>query len=284
MALVHALHDLGFSKLVVCHFDHGLRPTSRELRIVEQAADALGYPMEIGQADTRRHAKSLHLSIEAAARDLRFRFFAACAAAWRCNALFLAHHADDQVETVLLNLFRGTGLAGLAGMATVSTFRADDQSGEPLTILRPLLEVSRAEIAAYVAERKIPFRDDPTNKDHAHTRNRLRLSVVPAIMEAMGSSAHHAILRLAKIVREEEAFLASQVPAAGMILETKALRALPAALRRRQILSWLRAHPIEEPGFAAVESVLSLMDHQISKVNLRNGRHARRRAGKIFIE
>lgn len=284
MALLHALHDLGFSKLVVCHFDHGLRPVSRELRIVEKAAAVLGYPLECGQADTRRHAKSLHLSMEAAARDLRFRFFAACASARHCHGLFLAHHADDQVETVLLNLFRGTGLAGLAGMAPVSTFQAGDQSGKSLTILRPLLDVSRAEIAAYVADRKIPFCDDPTNIDPAHTRNRLRQRVVPVITEAMGSSAPDAILRLAKIVREEEAFLASQVPLSPTVLDTKGLQRLHPALRRRQILTWLRSQHIEEPGFADVESILSLLDHQISKVNLPKDRHARRRAGKIFIE
>lgn len=284
MALLHALHDLGFSKLVVCFFDHGLRPVARELKVVGQAAAAFGYPVEYGEADTRGHAQSMHLSIEAAARDLRFRFFAACASARRCRTLFLAHHSDDQVETVLLNLFRGTGLAGLAGMAPVSTFAAADASGQILTILRPLLEVSRADLAAYVAERNIQFCEDPTNSDAAHTRNRLRHSVIPAITEAAGPSAKAAILRLAGIVREEEAFLASEVPSPAPLLETKTLRALHPALRRRLVLAWLRENRIEEPGFAEVEAVLSLLDLQSAKVNLPKGRHARRRAGRIFLE
>jgi tRNA(Ile)-lysidine synthase len=284
MALLHALHDLGFSELVVCFFDHGLRPAARELEVVAKAAAALGYPMEYGEADTRIHAQDLRLSIEAAARDLRFRFFADCASARRCRTLFLAHHSDDQVETVLLNLFRGTGLAGLAGMAPVSTFQGDDSCREPLTIVRPLLEVSRAEIAAYVAERNIPFCEDPTNADAAHTRNRLRHSVLPAITEAVGPPAKAAILRLAGIVREEEAFLASQVPQPTTLLNTKALRALHPALRRRQVLAWLRDHRIEEPGFAEVEAVLSLLNLESAKVNLPKGRHARRRAGQIFLE
>ncbi len=284
MALLHALHDLGFSKLIVCHFDHGLRPATRELRIVEKAAEALGYPLEFGQADTRRHATSLHLSIEAAARDLRFRFFAACAAARKCHAVFLAHHADDQVETVLLNLFRGTGLAGLAGMVPVSTFQAGDEAQKSLVIIRPLLDVTRAEIADYVAARKIRFCEDPTNADTAHTRNRLRQSVVPTITAAMGVSAMDAILRMAKIVKEEEAFIATQVPPPCATLEIKALKLLHSAIRRRHILAWLRDRQVDEPGFAEVELILALLDHRKAKVNLPKGRHARRRAGKIFIE
>ncbi|MEX1119179.1 MAG: tRNA lysidine(34) synthetase TilS [Terrimicrobiaceae bacterium] len=284
MALLHALHDLGFSKLVICHFDHGLRPASRELKIVEKSAAALGYPLELGEADTRLHAKTRRLSVETAARDLRFRFFAACADARRCHTLFLAHHADDQVETVLHHVFRGTGLAGLSGMAPVSTFQVGGPSGTSLTLLRPLLDVSGAGIAAYVAERKIAFCDDPTNSDPAHTRNRLRHSVLPVIIETMGPSSRSAILRLSKIARDEESFLASQVPAAPAHLDTKALQRLHPALRRRQILNWLREHHIEEPGFAEVEAIASLLDHHVSKVNLPKARHARRRAGKIFIE
>ncbi len=284
MALLHALHDLGFSKLVICHFDHGMRPGSRELKLVEKAAATLGYPLEYGQADTRHHAKTLHLSIEAAARDLRFRFFAACASARRCHSLFLGHHADDQVETVLLNLFRGTGLTGLAGMAPISTFRIDGRSTKPFTILRPLLDVSRSEIAAYVAERKILFRDDPTNNKTYHTRNRLRHLVVPAITEATSPSALTAILRLSKIAREDEAFLACNVPPSQAHLDTKALRLLHPAIRRRLILAWLREQQIEEPGFAEVELVLSLLEHDVAKVNLPRGRHARRRGGEIFLE
>jgi tRNA(Ile)-lysidine synthase len=277
MALLHALWDCGFRKLVVCHFDHGLRPAKRELALVERETERLGLPLELGVVDTAAHAKTTGVSIEVAARDLRYKFFEACAKARRCHRLFLGHHADDQMETQLLNLFRGTGLAGLIGMHGEARMRS-------LTLLRPWLHVMRSEITAYVKTQRIAYFEDPSNTSLAHTRNRLRHNVLPVIEDAFGPSYRRALMRLSELALAEEAYLASQVPDPEEQLSTSALKALPLALRRRLVHAWLVGQGIRDSGFAEVQAVLSLLDGQTAKVNLPGDRHARRRSGVIFLE
>src|SRR5438094_475297 len=108
------------------------------------------------------------MSIEAAARDARYSFFAKVAKRRRCRTIFLAHHADDLVETFLINLCRGAGLTGLAAMREASTRRVDDLD---LTIVRPLLGVWRAEIDRYVQERRLRFREDASKKNLPRDRH-----------------------------------------------------------------------------------------------------------------
>jgi tRNA(Ile)-lysidine synthase len=155
-----------------------------------------------------------------------------------------------------------------------------------LEILRPMLGITRDEITAFVAERRIPYRDDRSNADISHTRNMLRNRIIPAIKRAFGASFGPAILRAAEILREEEVWMASLVPEMGNALSCASLRSMPIALRRRVILGWLRRAGIEEVGFAETHLVLSLLDVRDgpAKVNLPGGRHARRRAGAIFLE
>ena len=155
-----------------------------------------------------------------------------------------------------------------------------------LEILRPMLGIMRDEITAFVTERSIPYHDDRSNADVSHTRNMLRNRIIPQIKSAFGASFGPAILRAAEILREEEAWMASLVPGVGKALSCASLRNLPLALRRRVVLGWLRRAGIEEVGFAETSLVLSLLDvkNGPAKVNLPGGRHARRRAGAIFLE
>lgn len=275
MALLFALRETGFRHLVVCHFDHGLRPeqAGEEEEMVTKAAR--GLPLELGFADTRAHAQRNKLSIEAAARDLRFRFFQSCAASARCHRLILAHHADDQLETILLNLFRGTGLAGLAGMAHVSTMGR-------LDIHRPLLAVTRSAIETYVRNRGVRFSEDPSNTDEIHSRNKLRHSVMPVLRRCFGDLTP--VLRMAEIAAAENAWLEELTPCVGMTLAVRELAAQPLAARRRMVRAWLRNHRVPEVGFTEVERVLTLLDIATAKVNLPKGLHARRRSGVIFLE
>lgn len=274
------MKNLGFQKLIVCYLDHGLRGASSraDARFVAEQAAALGCDLESARAKTKAFAKANRQSTEAAARALRRAFFLECAGRRRCRRLILAHHADDQIETCLFNFLRGSGAAGLAGMKPVST-----QHG--LRILRPMLEIPRATIDDYVAAKRIPFREDPTNSGGAHTRNRLRNLVIPAITEAFGKNFRGAILRASRIFRQEDEWLESQTPEVSRTLSCAALRTMPDALSHRTVLRWLRRNHVPEPGFLETRRVLSLLDavNGPPKVSLPGNLHARRRAGEIFL-
>lgn len=281
MVLLRALGEAGFRRMIVCHLDHQLRgkASRADAALVRRTAAKLGLPFESAKCRTQDYAAAEGKSVELAARELRRAFFQACATKHRCRRLILAHHADDQVETCLFNFLRGTGSAGLAGMRPVSK-----QGG--LTIVRPLLDVSRSDIAAFAQARRVAFREDASNADLAHTRNRLRQQVLPAIEKAFGPAFRPAILRAAEILRGEEDFLASQVPDVGTQLTCAGLRRLPIAIQRRTVLAWLRRSGIVDPGFFETRLVLGLLDvaDGPAKVNLPGGQYARRRAGVIFIE
>jgi len=281
MVLLHALHDLGYHKLIICHLNHGLRgaAASADRNLVRKAATRMGTGWETAKVDVKAYAAQKKCSVELAARELRFAFFSRCARQHRCPRLFLAHHADDQIETSLFNFLRGTGAAGIAGMKPVS-LRAG------LEIIRPLLGVSRDEIAAYAREKDIPWREDASNQDRAHQRNRLRLDVLPAITTALGTSHRAAILRAAEILREEDAWMESLVPPVTKQLPCETLRAMPEALRRRFVLRWLKQLGVPEAGFQETMRTLALLNDGSgpAKVSLPGNFHARRRTGKIFLE
>jgi len=156
-----------------------------------------------------------------------------------------------------------------------------------LSVFRPLLSVWRSDIDKYVRESHLKFREDATNKNLAPTRNRIRNRIIPYLEKTLGRNIRHNIWRTATIVAEEEKWLDSEVPdAINAHLSGPRLRALPVALQRRAILKWLRANDISDVGFDVIERVRSLADREaaFAKVNLPGDRHARRRAGKIFLE
>ncbi len=286
VALLHWLVDLGYHKLIVCHLDHQLRGRSSraDARFVENLTGKYDVGLDLALANVRALAERKNMSIETAAREARYKVFAKIAKKRRCRTIFLAHHADDLVETFLINLFRGSGSAGLAGMREVSTRRIEDVD---LTIVRPLLSVWRDEIDSYVRERRLKFREDASNKNLALLRNRIRRRIIPYLEKSLGRSIRQNIWRTAVIAAEEENWIESQLPnVMGVDLSVKELRKLPLAFQRRQILKWLRAQNISEIGFEVIERVRSLLDPatRIAKVNLAQDRHLRRRAGKIFVE
>src|SRR5881394_1321275 len=180
IALLHLLVDLGYNKLVVCHLNHQLRGAASrsDARFVEKVARDLGLDCEIGSTDVGVLAKRSKLSIETAARFARLGFFVEVARRRRCPRIFLAHHADDLVETALLNLFRGAGPAGMAAMRKISVHRLGKTN---LTILRPLLGVWRSEIDSYVRQNELEFREDSTNATLHSSRNKIRHRILPDI-------------------------------------------------------------------------------------------------------
>jgi tRNA(Ile)-lysidine synthase len=283
--LLHWLVDLGYKNLIVCHLNHQLRGRSADAdaRFVEKIAAKYDFHVALGSANVRALAAKRKMSIETAARETRYKFFAQIAERRRCRTIFLAHHADDLVETFLLNLFRGAGMTGLAGMREVSKRRIDDVD---LTIVRPLLGVWQNEIDGYVCKHRLKFREDVSNKDLAPFRNRVRQRVVPYLEKTFGRQIRQSIWRAANIAAEEEAWIDNQLPDSEIDLAVKKLRDLPVAFQRRAILKWLRAHKVANVGFDVTERVRSLLDAKarVAKINLPQDRHVRRRAGKIFIE
>ena len=285
VALLHWLLARGYRKLIVCHLDHRLRgrASTADARFVQALAKTNNLPFETARADVRKLAVEAKQSIEAAARATRYAFFAEVAQRRRCRTIFLGHHADDLVETFLINLFRGAGTQGQRGIRAV----AEQKIGNvELTILRPLLGVSRAEIDEYVGVHRLRFREDATNEHLDALRNRVRHRIIPMLEKEFGRDVRKTVRRAASIAAEEDGLLNDMLPQIGARISVKQLRAMPVALQRRTITRWLREQQVSDIGFVLVEQVRAMLDAEsgAAKINLPGDRHARRRAGELFIE
>ena len=286
VALLNLLVERGYKKLIVCHLNHQLRGRSSDAdaRFVEKLAAQYDVDLEMRSTNVRALAAKQKISIETAAREARYKFFAQVAKQRRTQTIFLGHHADDLVETFLINLFRGSGATGLGAIREVSKRRVEDVD---LTIVRPFLGVWRSEIDNYVRKHRLKFREDASNKHLAPLRNRIRRRIIPYLEKTLDRNIRQSIRRAAVIAAEEESWIEDQLPdTTDSELAVEQLRDLPVALQRREILKWLRARKIANVGFDVVEDVRSLLGHdaRVAKVNLPQDRHVRRQAGKIFVE
>ena len=285
VALLHVLLQLGYHNLILCHFNHQLRGTDSEADalFVKQLADSLQLPAEIDQEDVQARASRDRLSLETAAREARYQFFARIAAKRQLTTLLLAHHADDQVETCFFNFLRGSGSAGLAGMLPISQRVIE---GTPLTIVRPFLQLSKEQLKKYLEQQQLLFCHDVSNDSLLPMRNRLRHRLFPLIDELFGTTYRTALLRNATILAAEDDYLESLATpwAEAPTLTLENLNTMPLALRRRVIHAWLRKHGFCDVGFAEVERVASLLNLEgPAQVNLPNKRHATRAQGSIVI-
>ena len=220
--------------LTVAHFDHGWRVDSVEDRdFVASMAAEWGFEFHSGRAP----ADTPHT--ENAARTTRYSFLRGIAAATSSTAIATGHTQDDQIETLLLHLLRGSGSRGLSAM------RRRDAD-----LARPLLDVSRAEIEAYLARLRLTPRRDASNDDARFTRNRLRQQLIPAI-DAFDPAARELLARTADILGEEDRYLEEQVRRLPPSIATDraAFGALPPALQRRVIRAL-----IPDAGFNEVEA------------------------------
>ncbi|MEM8955017.1 MAG: tRNA lysidine(34) synthetase TilS [Verrucomicrobiota bacterium] len=288
VVLLDLLAARGFEKLVVCHLNHGLRgvESGRDATFVRALAKRHGLPVEVAKADVEGMAWREKDSIETAARKARLAFFAALARKWRCNRVMLAHHADDQVETVLMNVFRGAGLEGLEGMREETEMVVGRRK---LVLMRPLLGVGRSDIEEYAVGRRLKHREDASNLGYEFLRNRVRGQLIPELRRGFGRDVRGAVLRMAGMARDENVFvqeLVDEFPWEEDELSVPALRQLPVALQRRVIRRWMRSRGVVEVGFRTVDVVRGLLEEgsRTAKVNLPGGRHARRRAKKLFLE
>ncbi len=197
-AILTLAHELSLAP-VIAHLDHQLRgeESLADAKFVRQFAVARNVHCIVEQVDVKALARERHLSIEVAARQLRYRFLASAARAIGARYIALAHNADDQVETVLLRLVRGTGVQGLQGMRPLSTWTVPSGDLSSVILLRPLLNTKRQDIEAYCRARSLSPRHDTTNDQWHPTRNRIRHELLP-LLEHYNPGIRRVLLRLAE--------------------------------------------------------------------------------------
>ena len=218
MALLDLLVALSY-KPVVVHINYGLRGTAsdRDQQIVADYCSARNISLESFHPDSALF-QGKRKSLQERARDYRYTVFAELAEARSAQAVLLAHHADDNAETILQNIFRGAGLEGLAGIPTSRELATSE--GQSVLVLRPLLEVSRNDILEYATDRQLQWGDDTTNMDSKYARGFIRSKLRPLIEEGFSESAFANIAASGSRVR---AYLqSSQSGAIDQLFETTA--------------------------------------------------------------
>ncbi|MDP2970903.1 MAG: tRNA lysidine(34) synthetase TilS [Deltaproteobacteria bacterium] len=185
--------------LIVAHIHHGLRPveSEKEAELVQKESVRLGLPFEYGQFNVKEFRESEGFSMQDAARRIRFQFFHDLLKKYGGGKIALGHNADDQVETVLLRLLRGSGLKGLKGMLPIREKR----------VIRPLLEVWKEEIEGFARENSISYLTDSSNLKGDYLRNRLRLKLIPLIEQDYQPGFRRTIIKTSTLLREENDFI-----------------------------------------------------------------------------
>ncbi len=286
-------------RITVGHLDHGLRGKEgrQDAQFVAALAKRLRFECVPGGGAVGRRAKRKHLSLELAAREARYRFLFRVARDKGATAIVTAHTADDQAETVLLRLARGSGASGLAGIrpeGRVSELGLGIPRSD-VALLRPLLDVSRADIEAYLRREGQAWREDPTNVSAEFLRNRVRHEVLPVLAERLNPSVSRALCRTAEILAEEERWLdglvvtafETCVDAEGRLFR-EAVDELPPALARRVVRKWLASAglPTEKIDFSMVERVRELAGQAAGsrEAGLPGPWRAIRRYGRLSVE
>lgn len=208
MSLFKALKNLGLP-VIVAHFDHHLRESSSsEVTALEKLAEEWGLPIVVGEDNVRAFASQQRLGLEEAARQCRYKFLFNVAEEKGAQAIVTAHHADDQVETILMHFLRGAGFNGLEGMRPVGYLK---QFSKEIPVWRPMLEFSKAEILKYCAEKRLDYFNDESNADLSFFRNNLRHKLIPEI-ENLAPKFRQTILRNARAIQKDNDLLREGIP------------------------------------------------------------------------
>lgn len=272
VVLTYLLHKLGY-KVYAAHVNYGLRgmQSDEDEAFVRAFTAGLRVPLHVQHPDTRAFAQRRGLSVQEAARDIRYAFFQRVAQEEEATKVAVAHHLDDQAETILLNLFRGSGLEGLAGMPVKRKL------GPELILVRPLLFARREEIEAYAREKQLLWREDPSNESLVYRRSALRREIIPRVKALFGDAA---IVHVAHAGRRVRAYLEATIEPAlkehwervvyqtpvGVALRVEPLRQMPPILRRRLLLEVLRRYAPDMPqSEAMVKQMEALLEAQAGK-------------------
>lgn len=222
VCLALVLHEAGY-KIGLAHVNHSLRESAEcDAAFCENFAKKLGVPFHLKVADVAAFAKKENISTETAGRQIRYEFLSSVAG---YTKIATAHHQNDAAETVILHLIRGSGLKGLCGISPVRG-----------NIVRPLIDVPRAEIEAYVTEKGIVPCTDETNFSKEYARNRIRLSVIPKL-EKENEKAVLNICKTASLLRADEEYLENEAKkyVRGNTIEISALSSLPFSIASRAV-------------------------------------------------
>ncbi|MBP3829101.1 MAG: tRNA lysidine(34) synthetase TilS [Bacteroidaceae bacterium] len=257
VCLLLALKELGFSVHALhCNFELRATESDADEAFCRRLCRQHELPVSVRHFRTRSYAQRHGISVEMAARDLRYGWFAEQLRALGAVALCVAHHRDDNIETMLLNLIRGTGIHGLTGMKVSASLPVASRSeqAEPLQLLRPLLAVSRSDIEAWLHEREQPFVTDSSNLDaDAAQRNTVRLRLLP-LMEELNPRVRANLAATIDRLGDAEALYADAVARQRADVETDEgidIGALRKAIAPQTILfEILRDH-----GFSAEQAV-----------------------------
>lgn len=258
LSLLHRLKRSWRLALTVAHFNYGLRgdESDADQVFVEAMCRRLDLPCQTMRLDVRKRARGL--SLQAAARDLRYRAMYEMAQECGADRIAVGHTADDQAETVLLWMLRGAGLTGLSGIPA----RRDD------LVIRPLYETRRVELLAYLSDEAISFRQDSSNGKPIYLRNRVRQDVIP-VLRRLVPSAVEALCKLGDLCREDDRYLnehiqalcrswAAPLPEGGWAIGRSVLQEAPVAVQRRMVRELVRRVEVHHrsPSHDTVEVVL----------------------------
>ncbi len=284
----------------VAHINHQLRgdESNEDERFVAKLARQHGLELHVLEAPVEKKP-GINSGVEAAARELRYGFFRELAREGRVTQIATAHTLDDQAETVLLRIFRGTGIRGLAGIHPRIIFEEHGQAfGD---VVRPLLGFRRTALQEFLREQGQSWREDSSNRELAFLRNRVRHRLLPMITEEFGEAAIEHMAELAEIARDEEEYwnrqhpeiaepslsLAKELPlGAAAPLPVGPLLALPLAAQRRLLRAWLEANAPRLPvSFRLIEQALELAAEAAGrKVEMPSGWHLRRVRQALRLE
>lgn len=266
VTLLHIMHAIASRtdqrlNLVCAHINHGFRPEAsrEEAEFVQSLARQLDMPFELANLDIPTYMKESGKGAQLAAREKRYEFLHAVACKYGAASIALAHHADDQAETVMMRILRGSGASGLAGMRL-------KRREKNVNLIRPLLRIYKAEILKACQDAEIPYRIDSSNLQNKYARNAIRLDVLPFLGQYNGQLAE-SLNRLADTLGEEDDYLQQLTDQAyqelvtsdgeGLAFQIKPFGTLHAALQRRLIKLILNYLPfcLEESDFVKIERV-----------------------------
>lgn len=283
----------GAGQLFAAHLNHGIRPdeAAADETWLRELCGQLNLPLEVGHSNVPALAESVGDGLEAAARQARYDFLQTTAEKLGARFVAVAHTADDQVETILHRILRGTGVAGLAGMPRTRPL------SPTVTLVRPLLHVERDDVLTYLAKLGQDFRLDATNTDARHTRNRLRHELLPLLRGRFNPDVHQSLLRLATQAEETQQLLSNLVSdlaqksvrhsADGFEIECAPLADQPPLLVRELCkTAWTHAGwPLQDMGFDQWQQLAELVqsDAIAGSINLPAGIRAERRGNYIYL-
>lgn len=274
------LRHLWKLELVVAHVNFGLRGRASDAdeQFVRSAAAANALPFYFMRVDTKAEVKKSKRSVQETARELRYAFFGSLMITLNADAVATAHHADDNTETMLINLLRGTGLDGMAG---IPPRRA--------AVIRPLLCATRQQIEEFAAARRIQFRTDASNASDDYTRNIVRRRIVPTLVKRINPSLHETMTQEAEIFRETADFLRQATEeayrrcSAGTSLKLEPFKELHLFLQQSVIRRSMQELKIEQTA-AGINAVQELAGKQKGAIaELPDGWKGERTADRILF-